>query len=117
MARKRKPKTEKPKQEWRRMLELDPVVQDLIQKHHRHLERAKIVCLGKPKAGKRGGKINYAKAKRATPELQALIKEIAGEDVHYVILVGLDAWEKLESKKRRIILDHELCHFTGQDLD
>jgi hypothetical protein len=113
----RKAKKEKPKEEWRRMLEADPVVQDLVHKHHRHLERAKIVVLGKPKADKRGGKVNVAKAKRATPELQALIKELAGEDVHYVILVGLDAWEKLDTKNRRSVLDHELCHFTGQDLD
>jgi hypothetical protein len=113
----KKPKKEKPKAEWRRMPEAEAVVADLVHKHHRHLERAKIVVLGKPKAGKRGGKVNVAKAKRATPELQALIKEIAGEEVHYVILVGLDAWDKQDTKQRRIVLDHELCHFAGQDLD
>src|SRR5918996_1100000 len=102
----KKAKKEKPKEEWRRMPEAEAVVADLVQRHHRHLERAKIIVLGKPKAGKRGGKVNVGKAKRATPELQALIKEIAGEEVHYVILIGLDAWEKLETKARRIVLDH-----------
>ena len=29
--------------------------------------------------------------------------------------IGLDAWEKFDSRQGRIILDHELCHFAGQD--
>ena len=37
-----------------------------MNKHHQHLERAKIVVLGKPKAGKSHGKTNVAKASKAS---------------------------------------------------
>ncbi len=111
------PRKKKTKIEWRRMLEADPLVQDLVKKYHRHLERAKIVVLGKPRASKSHGKTNVAKAKRATDTIQTLVKELAGEDVHYIIEVGLDAWEQLDMQQRRIVLDHELCHFSGLDVE
>jgi hypothetical protein len=53
--------------EWRRMPEVEAIVDELVKKHHRHLERAKIVVLGKPKAGKSHGKVNVAKASRPPP--------------------------------------------------
>lgn len=96
------------------MREVEAIVEELVRAHHRHLERARILVLGKPKAAKRsGGKVNVAKAKRATPALNALVKDELGE-VHYLIELGLDAWDKLDTKVRRIVLDHELCHFAGQ---
>lgn len=117
MAKRGRPKKDTQKAEWRRMLEADPLVQDLIKKHHRHLERAKIVILGKPKAGKRHGKLVYAVAKRVTEATQTLVKETGGEEIHYEIQVGLDQWDHLDTKTRKIVLDQALCHFTGLDLD
>lgn len=110
----RKARSEKVKVEWHRMPEVEAIVQEIVAKDHRHLERAKILVLGKPKASMRGGKVNIAKAKRATEALNALVREELGA-VHYLIEVGVDIWDELDSKKRRIVLDHELCHFTGQD--
>lgn len=112
-----KPKAEKVKVEWRRMPEVEALIEEIVEQHHRHLARAKILALGKPKATKRaGGKVNVAKAKRATPALNALVKDELGE-VHYLVEVGIDAWDGLDAKQRRIVLDHELCHFVGQDLE
>lgn len=110
----RRRKKELVKVEWRRMPEVEAIIDELVKKHHRHLERARIVVLGKPKAGKRRGKTNVATASKAPAALNALVKDEIGE-VHYQIAIGLDAWDKLDAKKRRIVLDHELCHFAGQD--
>jgi len=114
MPRRARKKKELVKVEWRRMLETEPLVDELVKKHHRHLERAKIVILGKPKAGKAHGKVRVATARKAPAGLNALVKDEIGE-VHYIIEIGLDAWDKLTPKGRRIVLDHELCHFAGQD--
>lgn len=102
------------KQEWQRLPLVEEVVRELVKAHHHHLEHATIVVLGKPMASKSGGKTNVAKAKRAMPALNALVKDEIGE-IHYLIEIGLDAWDTLDQQKRRIILDHELMHFGGLD--
>ena len=99
--------------EWRRMPELDPIVAELVAQYHPHLERAHIVCVGKPKAGKKGNRFNVAKFRKVMPLYRTLLGE--HEQVDYVIEVGLDLWERLEARERRIVLDHELCHGGGQD--
>lgn len=102
------------KKEWQRLPLVEEIVRELVTAHHHHLEHATIVVLGKPTASKSGGKTNVAKAKRAMPALNALVKDEIGE-VSYIIEVGLDAWDALDQKQRRIILDHELMHFSGLD--
>lgn len=104
------------KTEWERMPEADTLVEGLIAAHHRHLLHAQVVCLGKPKAGRSRGRVVLANAKRPTAAMQALVRNSLGS-VHYLIEIGLDAWADLTSDCRRILLDHELCHFAGQDLD
>lgn len=99
--------------EWRRMPELDPIIAELVGKYHPHLERASIVCVGKPKASKKGNRYNVAKFRKVTTLYRTLLGE--HEQVDYVIEVGLDQWERLEARQRRIVLDHELCHGAGQD--
>lgn len=114
-GRGRKKKEKKPPVEWTRMHQVEETVADLVRKHHSHLERATIFVLGKPKASKRsGGKVNVAKARRCTEALRALVKDEIGE-AHYIIEVGKDAWEALSQDTKKIVLDHELCHFAGQD--
>lgn len=115
MARGRRKKQKKAPVEWERMYEVEKTVADLIKKHHGHLERATIFCLGKPKAAKRsGGKVNVAKARRCTDGVRALLKDQVGE-ARYIIEIGKDAWQTLDHETKKIVLDHELCHFAGQD--
>jgi predicted metallopeptidase len=104
------------KAEWRRMPEVESIVAEIVAKHHRHLEHAQIVVLGKPKASKALGKVNVAKAKRATEAMNALLRDEIGE-VHYIIEIGLDEWGRLLASDRRKVIDHELMHFAGLDED
>lgn len=119
MARPRKPKKPKvpKKTEWERMPEAEKLVAELVAKHHKHLERAKIICLGKPKAGKKRGRSVEATARKATKAMTLLMKEGIGTDLHYYIEIGLDLWETMNATNRKTLLDHELCHFAGQDLE
>jgi hypothetical protein len=115
MARCRRPKKEPVKTEWERMPEADSLARQLIEKHHKHLERATVLCLGKPKASKRGDKVNIAKARKVTKAMNALLKDSNVGEGHYLIEIGLDAWRALDKEKRKIVLDHELMHMAGQD--
>lgn len=116
MARKRKPRMAVNKFEWTRLPLVEDVVADLVKKFHQHLMRANILVLGRPKAARSLGKINYAKAKKVTPAMAALLKDHIGE-AHYLIEIGQDEWDKLDAKRKRIVLDHELCHFGGLDVE
>jgi hypothetical protein len=109
------PKPPKPAPEWERMPLIEKLAQELIGQYHQHLERAKFVVLGKPKAGKRGEKTVQAAGMRASKALQALWKEGAGEDLHYVILIGRPEWDAMKPERRRIVLDAILNKFTGLD--
>ena len=112
-------KSESDQVEWERQPLIEKQVTELVEKFHAHLTRARIIVLGKPKASKSNGKVNVAKAKRATPAIRALLKDALGVDVHYLIEIGMDEWQggRLSAHQKRATLDHELHHFTGVEVD
>jgi putative metallopeptidase len=115
MPRVKKQKAEKEKIEWRRMPEVEALIEGIVKKHHKHLDRARIVVLGKPKAARHLGKRVEVVVRKPTSATQALL---AGEDapeVAYLIEVGLDLWGELDPKGKRRLLDYALCHFTGRN--
>ena len=89
----------------------DKAAYRLIRKHHPHLLKARVVCVGKPKASRAGRVVNIAKARRASRLVQALVRPVP----NYVIEIGRDVWETLTTRERGIVLDHELMHFAGYD--
>ena len=101
--------------EWERLPLVEKIVDEVVATHHPHLARARIVCLGKPKAGTKGQSTVVATASRAPKNLAALYKDAAGLDVHYLITIGRDAWDGMTKEQQKIIIDHELCHFLGLD--
>ncbi len=101
--------------EWERLQSAEKLVAEVVADHHPHLARARIICLAKPKAGKRGESIVAATARKAPKNLAALYKDAAGVDVHYLIEIGRDRWDAATAEQKRILIDHELCHFTGLD--
>jgi inactivated superfamily I helicase len=100
--------------EWVRLPMLEQRVQGVVQQHHRHLDGLTIAVIGRPKAGKAKGKVVYAKATVPSAATLALIRDDLGP-IHYVIEIGLDAWETLSEPQRTALLDHELCHCAGVD--
>jgi len=114
MARRKVSKKPAATIEWERLYVVEKLVEDLVDAHHAHLARAKILVLGKPKATRRGDRVSIAHGRRVTPAVQALLKDQIG-DAHYLVEVGRDAWEALGQDRRRITIDRELCKFIGQD--
>lgn len=111
----RKPK--EPKQvEWVRDEMIEELVSEVAKKHHGHLERATIVVLVKPRAGRKGCCNGLGDLKTPSRAVLALVKEDIG-DVSYILLLGRDKWEKLSGDARRRALDHFLCHAGGIDTD
>ena len=122
MAKPKRERGKKPKKakapvafEWARLPLVEKIVDEVVSDHHPHLGRARIIVLGKPKAGKSGLSVVAARARRAPKSLAAVYKDAAGLDVHYLIEIGLDVWDAMRPEQRRILIDHELCHLLGLD--
>ena len=86
--------------------EMVKMCQKLIEKHHEHLDGAKIAIICKDKASKKQGKTILATASLPSKKIRPLLDD----DYHFIICVALDAWEVLEDKQRLALMDHELCH-------
>jgi len=109
----RKPRVEK--LDWERLPTVEHLVDELVGQHHPHLEQAKILCLGKPKAAKRGDRRIITVAKAVGPELATALKDQALGEPQYLVIIGRDVWNGLTQDQKRIELDRALCHFAGRD--
>ncbi len=114
MAKRKPAKKPAVKLDWERLYVVEKIVEELVESFHGHLERAKVLVLGKPKATKRGDRIVIARGRAVTPAVRALLKDEIG-DAHYLIELGRDAWDALNQDRKRIAIDRELCKFIGQD--
>lgn len=99
---------------WLRMHSAEAIVEQLVQRDFPYLGDAHIWCLGRPKASKTRGRVVWAKAKKPSPELQAVADD-AGHVIDYLIVIGQDQWDVLTTRQREALIFHELCHFAGFD--
>jgi hypothetical protein len=98
---------------WLRNDEAESMVAELVGTYHRHLDRAHIVCLTKPTASKKNGRTTWATCQKVTPLIRALLETETQAD--YVIVIAGPVWERLTTKERRALIDHELMHAAGYD--
>lgn len=83
----------------------------LIDKVHKHLVNAKIGYLFKQTMGNED-RVTLGKASKVGGKLQFY----TGYD--FVVEFNWTAWQKLKSRQRVALVDHELCHFgTGGEHD
>ena len=99
---------------WERFPAGEELAAKLRPAYHKHLEGLAILCFSKPEAAKSRGKINVAKAMKATPILKAALRHHK-EQIDYLIVVGLDEFKPMDAKTKEAVIDHELCHFMGPD--
>lgn len=85
-------------------IEVADISRDLIEKYHPALGQAEIVYLFRDKAPKRNGKITLGSTRRTSP----IEKTLTGFD--FIIWIAEDEWGKMDAKKRRALVDHELSH-------
>jgi hypothetical protein len=88
-----------------------------IRKHHPHLEAAYIVVLSGPLGVSEGCK-QWGRARRLKKTERALLAAMEVErNPDYVIEVDTDTWEIFDMSQRLALLDHELCHMAGRDMN
>lgn len=101
---------------WARRPDVESIIEFCVGRWHKHLERANIVALGRPKPGKRHGSDVWAHIKRASPMDRVLYSD-DGEGIDYVLVVAVSVWDRLPNEGRVALIDHELCHATGYDAE
>jgi hypothetical protein len=89
-------------------------VANLIKLHHGNLKDCAVLLVGKPKCGKKNGRVNLASSSMATPLMRAALAQ-HGEECDYVIAVGMDLWPQMPDRLRDRVLDKALCYFGGKD--
>jgi hypothetical protein len=88
-----------------------------LRKHHPHLEAAYIVVLSGPLGVSEGCK-QWGRARRLKKTERALLAAMEVErNPDYVIEVDTDTWEIFDMSQRLALLDHELCHMAGRDMN
>lgn len=83
----------------------------IIDEYHPWLLDANIVVVfrdGEPP--KSGGKITLG----AASLVDARMRVVAKEEYDFFIWLSYDWWESAPEEKRRALVDHELCHCSGQ---
>jgi len=92
------------------------IMEALIPEHHEHLKEATILL-----CYRRGWKpdvdrvLTLAKIKKAS-DLDRALGSRFGDSYDFVIQLNEDAWAGLDDEKKRLVIDHELCH-AKPDLD
>jgi hypothetical protein len=88
-------------------------VKNIIKDNHPELFliQDEIAILIREKAGKRGGRITYAKTMKAPK-----ILEILGDtDYKFILEIAGDEWQNLSSPQQTALLDHHLCAMRAEE--
>lgn len=101
------------KGEWRQFPEAERYIQRAVEQWHPHLAGAAILAVSRPEAPLSGDKREWGKLKLASPMERALY----GDLIDYVMILPMDVWNGLTDKGRMALVDHELCHAAGLDVD
>lgn len=80
------------------------LVQEIIGLYHEGLQDAKIGILMRDEAPESNGMMTLGQARKVSPEHRALMP------YDFIIWFAQDEWDKLNTKQRRALVDHELCH-------
>ena len=93
------------------------IAEQLIHKHHTHLQDAHIEYVYRDKASKSGGKTVWGKARKISGLNAYLAASNGASDIVYaddffVIEIAEDVWGQLKPAQREALVDHELCHCT-----
>jgi len=80
------------------------MAKELIDEFHPHLKEARIGFIFRDEAPVSRGNYTLGKATKVSERMKVLI------DLDFVIWIAEDVWEKLDTERRRALIDHELCH-------
>lgn len=81
------------------------IASEIISHFHPDLIDAKIGFIFQEEAGKKLGKIILGNASKVTDK-----QRVVGLDLDFIIVIARDMWQELESRQKKALIDHELCH-------
>lgn len=98
--------------------EVEKIVNDLLPKHHKHLNRhdVQIRCVFRDPVTRSKGKITLGKARKVSGLNAHLVGLSHRDDLgdeptdFFVIEIAHKPWEALTEAQRVALVDHELCH-------
>ncbi len=91
-----------------RVIEL---AQRIIRENHPRLLDARIGFLFRSEPGSSKGRMVIAQAKKIPASLKAVL------DLDFIIWISRPDWLKYMPEQREALIDHELCHCGGSELD
>ena len=94
---------------WQCGEDVHEMAREIIEAHHPNLIEAGIIYLFRDKAPQRAGKTICGTASKVSAKENAIARS------HYAfkIEIAFDVWTLQTDEWRRALLDHELCHCTG----
>lgn len=92
---------------WQVPPEVTEMAEELIQEYHPSLLDARIAILFRSEAPVTNGKATLGMASKVNDKWRPLLED---REMHFVIWLAADWWELADKRKRRALLDHELCH-------
>ncbi len=95
--------------EYERAPEVEAVGHDLIPRYHRHLldGNARIAYLFRDKAWKTTSQMTILGKASKRSEID---KTLSANREDFIIIIAKPEWDKLDSIKKEILIDHELSH-------
>lgn len=105
--------------EYWRAPEVERIANELIVKHHDHLNRTDVVikCVFRDPAAKSKGRVVYGKARKVSGLTAYLVglehndRLDDGEPADFfVVEIAHEPWQGLTGRQRHALVDHELCH-------
>ncbi|MDI6770117.1 MAG: putative metallopeptidase [Anaerolineales bacterium] len=86
--------------------------QDLIDRYHPHLKKARILFVFRSEAAKSNGRRIFGHAAKVSPQMRILL-----DDADFIIWISEHDWEANSAAWREALIDHVLCHclyFQGE---
>jgi len=87
------------------------LAESVIRRWHLHLLDARVGFLYRSESGVSQGKEVIGKAKKVSEELRVLL------DLDFLVWISKPAWLALSPEGREALLDHELSHLAGDEVD
>lgn len=90
--------------------EAKEIAEEMIPEVHQHLRTANIAYLFTTQDRKKAGRVILGTASKLSPVQRFLSSDSGDEGYDFIILFGKNQWDLMTDKKKKAVVDHELCH-------
>lgn len=93
------------------------MIMRLVEDYHPDLRAAKIGVIFRSEPSKSQGNEVWAKAEKVNAKWRSLLGVSGLDELHFLIWIAKDVWERIDARMREALLDHELqhCYLVGDE--